>query len=628
MDEQPSGPRFQIPTWAWIIAILAVVLGLQLWLNGQFSGPEDISLTKVAAMIENGEAERIQVSGNQVTIFNEDGTSQKSVKDEGSVVEQLRNLGVSEEALASTSLIFEDQTTWNTILTILITVGPLLLIIWIFSRSFRQMQGGGNSIFNFGRSKAKNLTGADKPTVTFEDVAGVEEAKEEVQELVGFLREPERFIQVGARIPKGVLMVGPPGTGKTLLARAIAGEAGVPFFHISGSEFVEMFVGVGASRVRDLFNKAKQHAPAIVFVDEIDAVGRQRGAGLGGGHDEREQTLNQILVEMDGFSNETNIIVIAATNRPDVLDPALLRPGRFDRKVIVDLPDVRGREAILRIHMRGKPVARDVDLGDLARLSAGFSGADLENLMNEAAIFAARRGRMEIETVDFQDAFDRIVMGPERKSKVLTEEDKELTAYHESGHAVVSFFLPHTDPVQKVTIIPRGRAGGYVMSLPEDRMAQSREHFEDQIAFAFGGRAAEEIFFGRITTGAASDLQQATRIARAMVMQYGMSDGLGLRTFGEQQGSIFLGRDMGYGRDYSEDAARLIDDEVSDILDRNYSRAKQIIGENKDRLIDLAETLKKVETLDRREFEKLMNRDLAEEADSMSESTEETQAVS
>ncbi|MGD8586757.1 MAG: ATP-dependent zinc metalloprotease FtsH [Chloroflexota bacterium] len=628
MDEQPSGPRFQIPTWAWIIAILAVVLGLQLWLNGQFSGPEDISLTQVATMIESGEVDRIQVSGNRVTIFTEDGSSQQSVKDEGSVVEQFRNLGVSEEALAATSLVFEDQTTWNTILTILITVGPLLLIIWIFSRSFRQMQGGGNSIFNFGRSKAKNLTGADKPTVTFEDVAGVEEAKEEVQELVSFLREPERFIQVGARIPKGVLMVGPPGTGKTLLARAIAGEAGVPFFHISGSEFVEMFVGVGASRVRDLFNKAKQHAPAIVFVDEIDAVGRQRGAGLGGGHDEREQTLNQILVEMDGFSNETNIIVIAATNRPDVLDPALLRPGRFDRKVIVDLPDVRGREAILRIHMRGKPVARDVDLGDLARLTAGFAGADLENLMNEAAIFAARRGRTEIETIDFQDAFDRIVMGPERKSKVLTEEDKELTAYHESGHAVVSFFLPHTDPVQKVTIIPRGRAGGYVMSLPEDRMAQSREQFEDQIAFAFGGRAAEEIFFGRITTGAASDLQQATRIARAMVMQYGMSDGLGLRTFGEQQGSIFLGRDMTYGRDYSEEAAKRIDDEVRDILDKNYIRAKQIISENKDRLIDLAETLKKVETLDRSEFEKLMNRDLAEDTDSVAESTEETQAIS
>lgn len=608
MDEQPSGPRFSVPTWVWIIAILAVILGLQLWLNGRFSGPEDIPLTDVAQMIENGEVETVEVSGNQVTVTNEDGTSQNSVKEEGSILEQFRNLGVTEEALNQTNIVFEDPSTWNTVLTIAISLGPVLLLIWIFSRSFRQMQGGGNSIFNFGRSKAKNLSGADKPTVTFDDVAGVEEAKEEVQELVQFLREPERFIQVGARIPKGVLMVGPPGTGKTLLARAIAGEAGVPFFHISGSEFVEMFVGVGASRVRDLFNKAKQHAPAIVFVDEIDAVGRQRGAGLGGGHDEREQTLNQILVEMDGFSNETNIIVIAATNRPDVLDPALLRPGRFDRKVIVDLPDIKGREMILKIHMRGKPVASEVSLSDLARLTAGFSGADLENLMNEAAIFAARRGRTEIKKVDFQDAFDRIVMGPERKSKVLSEEDKELTAYHEAGHAVVSFNLAHTDPVQKVTIIPRGRAGGYVMSLPEDRMAQSREQFEDQIAFAFGGRAAEEIFFGRITTGAASDLQQATRIARAMVMQYGMSDNLSLRTFGEQQGSIFLGRDMGYGRDYSEDAAKAIDEEVSNILEKNYLVAKQIIQDNKDKLIELAETLKKLETLDRTEFEALMNR--------------------
>ena len=608
MDEQPSGPRFSIPTWVWIIAILAVILGLQLWLNGRFSGPEDIPLTDVAHMIENGEVETVEVSGNRVTVTNEDGTSQSSVKEEGSILEQFRNLGVTEEALNQTDIQFEDPSTWNTVLTIAISLGPVLLLIWIFSRSFRQMQGGGNSIFNFGRSKARNLSGADKPTVTFDDVAGVEEAKEEVQELVQFLREPERFIQVGARIPKGVLMVGPPGTGKTLLARAIAGEAGVPFFHISGSEFVEMFVGVGASRVRDLFNKAKQHAPAIVFVDEIDAVGRQRGAGLGGGHDEREQTLNQILVEMDGFSNETNIIVIAATNRPDVLDPALLRPGRFDRKVIVDLPDIKGREMILRIHMRGKPVASEVSLSDLARLTAGFAGADLENLMNEAAIFAARRGRTEIQKVDFQDAFDRIVMGPERKSKVLSEEDKELTAYHEAGHAVVSFNLSHTDPVQKVTIIPRGRAGGYVMSLPEDRMAQSREQFEDQIAFAFGGRAAEEIFFGRITTGAASDLQQATRIARAMVMQYGMSDNLSLRTFGEQQGSIFLGRDMGYGRDYSEEAAKAIDEEVSNILEKNYLVAKQIIQDNKDKLIELAETLKKLETLDRSEFEALMNR--------------------
>ncbi|MGW8319157.1 MAG: ATP-dependent zinc metalloprotease FtsH [Candidatus Promineifilaceae bacterium] len=610
MDEQPSGPRFAIPTWVWIIAILAAILALQFWLSGRFNGPDTIPLSEVASLIESGQVEEINVNGNKVnvTLADEQGTVVVSVKDEGSVIEQLSNLGVSQESLAATPIYFNDPSAWNTIITIAISLGPVLLLIWIFSRSFRQMQGGGNNIFSFGRSKARDLSGADKPTVTFDDVAGVEEAKEEVREIVQFLREPERFIQVGARIPKGVLMVGPPGTGKTLLARAIAGEAGVPFFHISGSEFVEMFVGVGASRVRDLFSKAKQHAPAIVFVDEIDAVGRQRGAGLGGGHDEREQTLNQMLVEMDGFSNETNIIVIAATNRPDVLDPALLRPGRFDRKVIVDLPDVRGREAILRIHVRGKPIAGEVDLGDLARLSAGFAGADLENLVNEAAIFAARRGRTEIRSLDFQDAFDRIVMGPERKSRVLSEEDKELTAYHEAGHAVVSFNLVHTDPVQKVTIIPRGRAGGYVMSLPEDRMAQSREQFEDQIAFAFGGRAAEEIFFGRITTGAASDIQQATRIARAMVMQYGMSDKLGLRTFGEQQGSIFLGRDMTYGRDYSEEAATAIDAEVDRILGANYDRAKRLIQENRHKLIELAETLKKVETLDREEFEVIMNR--------------------
>ncbi len=613
MEEKPSGPRLKIPTWAWIIVILGVILGLQFWLSGRFSAPPPVPLTDVVTLINDGEVTDIEVIGNKVTVTTEDGESVTTIKDEGSVIEQLGNLGISEETLSTTPIFFNDPSAWNTIITILISVGPVILLIWIFTRSFRQMQGGGgNSIFNFGRSKAKDISGTDKPTVTFDDVAGVEEAKEEVQEIVQFLREPERFIQVGARIPKGVLMVGPPGTGKTLLARAIAGEAVVPFFHISGSEFVEMFVGVGASRVRDLFNKAKQHAPAIVFVDEIDAVGRQRGAGLGGGHDEREQTLNQILVEMDGFSNETNIIVIAATNRPDVLDPALLRPGRFDRKVMVDLPDVRGREAILKIHSRGKPIAAEVELGDIARLSAGFSGADLENLMNEAAIFAARRSRTQIEPIDFQDAFDRIVMGPERKSRVLSEEDKELTAYHEAGHAIVSFNLLYTDPVQKVTISPRGRAGGYVMSLPEDRLASTREQFEDQIAFAFGGRAAEDVFFGRITTGAASDLQQATRIARAMVMQYGMSENLGLRTFGEQQGSIFLGRDMTYGRDYSEDAARAIDEDVTQILDANYERAKQIIEENKEKLVELAHTLMTVETLDRDDFEGLMDKDIEE----------------
>jgi cell division protease FtsH len=447
----------------------------------------------------------------------------------------------------------------------------------------------------------------DRPTVTFEDVAGVDEAKEEVQEVVQFLKEPERFIQVGARIPKGVLMVGPPGTGKTLLARAIAGEAGVPFFHISGSEFVEMFVGVGASRVRDLFRKAKDQAPSIVFVDEIDAVGRQRGAGLGGGHDEREQTLNQILVEMDGFSNETNVIVIAATNRDDVLDPALLRPGRFDRKVVVDLPDIQGREAILKLHARGKPISSDVDFNDFARLTAGFSGADLENLVNESAIFAARKKKSQISTLDFQDAFDRILIGPEKKSRVITEDERETIAYHEAGHAVVRFFLPNTDPVQKITIIPRGRSGGYVMSLPEDSLTKTKEYYEDTIASALAGRAAEEIFFDRITTGASNDLQQATQIARTMVMAYGMSPALGLRTYGDQNGSVFLGRQMAFDRNYSEDAAVKIDEEVRRILEESYQKAKDIIIQNRDRMVSLVSQLLEVETMDRIVFEGLMN---------------------
>jgi cell division protease FtsH len=406
-------------------------------------------------------------------------------------------------------------------------------------------------------------------------------------------------------------MVGPPGTGKTLLARAVAGEAGVPFFHISGSEFVEMFVGVGASRVRDLFEKAKQSAPSIVFVDEIDAVGRQRGAGLGGGHDEREQTLNQILVEMDGFDNQTNVIVMAATNRADILDPALLRPGRFDRKVFVDLPDVTGREKILAVHARGKPIAGDVSFTDIAKLTAGFSGADLENLINEAAIFAARRNQRTIGLLEFQDAFDRIVMGPERKSRVMSEEDKETVAYHEAGHAVVSFYLPNTDPIQKITIVPRGRAGGYVMPLPEDRFVVSREYFMDRISMALGGRAAEEIFFGRITTGASNDLQQATQTARAMVMEYGMSDTLGLPTYGSGSANPFLGREYGYlgssSRDYSEDAARSIDEEVKRILDQSYDKALTIIHTNKEKMVHLAQTMMERETLDRDEFEKIMN---------------------
>jgi cell division protease FtsH len=571
-------------------------------------------------MIKSGQVETVTVTGSNLTLTMDDGSELGTSFDNRTSPEELFSyFGITEEVLAENNVewINNDQSAWNNLLTIVLSLGPVLLLIWIFTRGFRQMQGGGgNSIFGFGRSKAKNLNESNRPTVTFDDVAGVEEAKQDLVEVVQFLREPEKFVQVGARIPKGVLMVGPPGTGKTLLARAIAGEAGVPFFHISGSEFVEMFVGVGASRVRDLFEKAKQSAPSIVFVDEIDAVGRQRGAGLGGGNDEREQTLNQILVEMDGFDNETNVIVMAATNRADVLDPALLRPGRFDRKVFVDLPDVSGREKILTVHARGKPIAGEVSFKDMARLTAGFSGADLENLINEAAIFAARRNQRTIGILEFQDAFDRVVMGPERKSRVMSEEDKETVAYHEAGHAVVSFFLTNTDPVQKITIVPRGQAGGYVMPLPEDRFVVSREYFLDRITMALGGRASEQIFFGRITTGASNDLQQATQIARAMVMEYGMSDVLGLPTYGRGSSNPFLGREYGYlgdGRNYSEEAARAIDDEVRLILETCYENSLRIIRENYDRMVKLANTLMEVETLDRPEFEKLMNEPLANE---------------
>jgi cell division protease FtsH len=611
MDEQPNENRPNIPTWVWILTIFAVILGLQLWLSGRFSGPEQITLQEIADFIREDKVEQLVVSGDRIQVTLDDGRSFGAVKSTSdSLIETFQYYGITAEDL-NDNLVVQDNSMWNTLLSLAFTVGPVLLLLWFFTRGFRQMQGGGgNNIFGFGRSRARNLTDANRPTVTFDDVAGVEEAKLELAEVVQFLREPEKFVQVGARIPKGVLMVGPPGTGKTLLARAVAGEAGVPFFHISGSEFVEMFVGVGASRVRDLFEKAKQAAPSIVFVDEIDAVGRQRGAGLGGGHDEREQTLNQILVEMDGFDNETNVIVIAATNRADILDPALLRPGRFDRKVFVDLPDVAGREKILAVHARGKPIASDVIFKEISRLTAGFSGADLENLINEAAIFAARRSKRTIGLLEFQDAFDRVVMGPERQSRVMSEDDKMTVAYHEAGHAVVSFYLTNTDPVQKITIVPRGRAGGFVMSLPEDRAVHSREFFEDQIAMALGGRAAEEHFFGRVTTGAAADLQQATRLARAMVMEYGMSDRLGLPTYGGGSGSPFVGREMGWfgsGRDYSEEAAQTIDAEVKRLLEENYNRARTIIDQNRDRMVHLATTLIDVETLDRAAFEKLMN---------------------
>lgn len=618
MDEQQS--RSPIPPWVWVVGLVIIFVGLQFWASGRFTGPEQIPLADVVEYLEADQVQNIEVNGNAITVELKDGSTLGSVK-ENDIYETLEAMGVSQDLLKTAPITIQDNSGWNTIMSIVFSLGPVILLIWIFTRGFRQMQSGGNNIFGFGRSKAKNLNEGDRPTVTFDDVAGVQEAKEEVEEVVQFLREPEKFVQVGARIPKGVLMVGPPGTGKTLLARAIAGEAGVPFFHISGSEFVEMFVGVGASRVRDLFNKAKENAPAIVFVDEIDAVGRQRGAGLGGGHDEREQTLNQILVEMDGFSNETNVIVIAATNRADVLDPALLRPGRFDRKVIVDLPDVTGREQILKVHARGKPLSKEVNLKDIARLTAGFAGADLENLMNESAIFAARRNSTVINMTDIQDAFDRIALGgPERKSRAqaMSEEEKEIVAYHEAGHAVVAHFLPHMLPVQKVTIIPRGRAGGYTLFLPEEKMVTSIEELEDNIATTLGGRAAEKEFFDLVSTGASGDLQSVTRYARAMIMNYGMSPRLGLRSYGQQNGSVFLGRSMTYDRDYSEEAAKVIDEEIREIVDRNYKRAAEIVSKHRDKMIRLAEALIEHETLDRVEFEKLMN-----EEPTVSETSEE-----
>jgi cell division protease FtsH len=480
---------------------------------------------------------------------------------------------------------------------------PVLLIGFFLFFMFRQAQGSNNQAMSFGKSKARMFLG-NKTVVTFSDVAGVDEAKTELQEVVEFLKFPEKFSSLGARIPRGVLLVGPPGTGKTLLARAVAGEAGVPFFSISGSEFVEMFVGVGASRVRDLFDQAKRNSPCIVFVDEIDAVGRQRGAGLGGSHDEREQTLNQILVEMDGFDTNTNVIVVAATNRPDVLDPALLRPGRFDRQVILDRPDMKGRLEILRVHVKGKPLDKTVDLPTVARQSPGFSGADLANLVNEAAILAARRNKKTIGTPEFGEALERVVAGPERKSRVISDSEKVIIAYHEGGHALVQRILPKCDPVAKVSIISRGMALGYTMGLPtEDRYLQSKAEFEDKIAGMLGGNAAERLVFGDTTTGSSNDIEKATSVARRMVTEFGMSDRLGPLAFGRRDELVFLGREIGEQRNYSDDVARQIDEEVRAIIDNAYARAMDVLSTYRERLVQLAERLVAVETIEADEFE-------------------------
>lgn len=478
-----------------------------------------------------------------------------------------------------------------------------LLIIFIL----RQTQGNNNQAMSFGKSRARMFMGS-KQMLTFNDIAGVDEAKQELQEIVEFLKYPEKFIALGARIPKGLLLVGPPGTGKTLISRAVAGEAGVPFFSISGSEFVEMFVGVGASRVRDLFERAKRNSPCIVFVDEIDAVGRQRGAGLGGSHDEREQTLNQILVEMDGFDTNTNVIVIAATNRPDVLDPALLRPGRFDRQVVLDRPDIRGRISILQVHARGKPLEQSVSLEVLAKQTPGFSGADLANLLNEAAILAARRNKHKIGMSELEEAIDRVVAGPARKSRIISEREKAITAYHEVGHALVARMLPNTDPVHKVSILARGQAGGFTMLLPtEDRYLWSKAQFEDMLAYALGGHVAELLIFGEVTTGASNDIDRITKIARSMVTEYGMSSRIGPLALGHKDEQVFLGRDLGEHRNYSEQTAREIDEEVRNIIQTAFDKAHHILQKNKTRLIMISEHLIKEETLEGPLFESLFN---------------------
>ncbi len=498
----------------------------------------------------------------------------------------------------------EGQSFWLTFLT---SIVPFVIIFILFFFLINQAQGGGGKVMNFGKSRAR-LYNEEKKRVTFEDVAGADEEKQELVEVVDFLKDPRKFAAVGARIPKGVLLNGPPGTGKTLLARAVAGEAGVPFFSISGSDFVEMFVGVGASRVRDLFENAKKNAPCIIFIDEIDAVGRQRGAGLGGGHDEREQTLNQLLVEMDGFGANEGIIIIAATNRPDILDPALLRPGRFDRQITVDRPDVKGREAVLKVHARNKPLAKDVKLEVIAKRTTGFTGADLENLLNEAALLAARRNKKDIAMNEMDEAIDRVIVGTEKKSRVISDREKRIVAYHEAGHTIIGYFLEHADAVHKVTIIPRGRAGGYVIMLPkEDRMLVTKQELLDKVTGLLGGRVAEELFIGEIGTGAYSDFKQATGIVRSMIMEYGMSDKLGPMQFGNSQGQVFLGRDLGHEQNYSDAIAYEIDQEMQAIINDCYTRAKELLNEKSKEVHLIAQTLLAEETLEFEQIKRLID---------------------
>ncbi len=592
----------------YLLLFVAIIVMVVYQFQQQATTQEVLPINQVAEDIKSGKVNVLIEDDNRLIVRYSDGKERTSHKEPNTpLVELLTGLGVTTDDLSpqQIKIEFKPPSAWLGIATALGYFVPFILLAGVFWFVFRQAQGSNNAALSFGKSRARMFSG-DHPTVTFEDVAGVEEAKEELKEVVEFLREPEKFISLGARIPKGVLLVGPPGTGKTLLAKAVSGEAGVPFFSISGSEFVEMFVGVGASRVRDLFDQAKRHSPCIVFVDEIDAVGRQRGAGLGGSHDEREQTLNQMLVEMDGFDTDTNVIIVAATNRPDILDPALLRPGRFDRRVILDRPDMRGREAILKVHVKGKPLAPDVDLGVLARSTPGFVGADLENLVNEGAILAARRNKKAIEQTDLEEAIERVIAGPERKSRLISEEEKRIVAYHEAGHAVVANAIPEADPVHKVSITARGMAGGYTIMLPEeDRTLMSRKKLYADMVGLLGGRAAEEIVFDDITSGASNDLERVTRMARAMVTRLGMSDELGPMVYGQKEELIFLGREISEQRDYSEAVAQQIDKEVRKIVNDAYEHAKSIVFEYRDKLDAVAKRLLEVETITREEFENI-----------------------
>lgn len=576
------------------VAVVAIVFTL----FSDVSDSSEIPINEVISMANRGEIDTIEVQGNKLHVLTTRGDTFVSNKEEGTSIVEMIEASDGTSSMLSPNIVSKGSSGLGSFLGVLINFLPLIFFVAVLFFMMRQAQGNSSQTFNFGRSKARMLVG-DQPSVTFDDVAGADEAKAELQEVVEFLKFPDRFLTLGARIPKGVLLVGPPGTGKTLLARAVAGEAGVPFFSISGSEFVEMFVGVGASRVRDLFDQAKRNSPCIVFVDEIDAVGRHRGAGLGGGHDEREQTLNQILVEMDGFDTNVNVIVTAATNRPDILDPALLRPGRFDRRVTLDNPDIRGRTEILKVHSKGKPLSDEIDMEAIAKQTPGFSGADLANLVNESAILAARREQKEITYDEFVESIDRVMLGPARKSRLISVKEKAITAFHEAGHALVGHLLPHADPISKVTIIARGATGGHTRSLPdEDRHMWTLNQFNDMMAMAMGGRVAEEIEFGveEITTGAGNDLEHATNIARTMVTRYGMSSKLGPRTFGKREEMVFLGREISDQRDYSDSVAESIDEEVHRLVETAYKSAEKLLKTNKDKLTELANYLIENET--------------------------------